>query len=71
MKLTPLAVKKQFKKLAAIGEARSIAAIEHSIANGYQGIYEPNQPGRAAGKQSRADTAIDWTLEAANRSSAP
>jgi len=40
-KLTPTSIKMQFKRLAAMGEARAIAAIEHSIANGYQGIFEP------------------------------
>lgn len=48
VKLTPLAVKKQWKKLAAMGEARAIAAIEHSIANSYQGIFEPRTNGKVA-----------------------
>jgi hypothetical protein len=42
-KLTPLSITKQFKTLASIGESRAIAAIDHSIANGYQGIYEPKR----------------------------
>ncbi len=33
----------QFKKLAAIGEARAIAAIDHSIASGWQGIFEADR----------------------------
>ena len=28
----------------AMGEARAIAAINHSIANGWQGIFEPKSP---------------------------
>ncbi len=46
-KLTPTSVRMQFKKLAAMGEARAIAAIEHSIASGYQGIFEENKTIRA------------------------
>lgn len=42
IKITPTALARQFKKLAAMGEQRAIAAIEHSVANSYQGIYEPN-----------------------------
>lgn len=40
-KLTPLAIKKQFEQLEKLGVARAVAAINHSIANGYTGIYEP------------------------------
>lgn len=40
--LKPTARRLQLKKLAAMGEARAIAAIEHSAANNYQGIFEPN-----------------------------
>lgn len=40
--MRPTGTKTQLKNLAAIGEARAIAAIEHSVANGYQGIYEPS-----------------------------
>lgn len=55
--LTPLAVRNQFKKLARIGEARAIAAIEHSIANGYQGIYEPDRKGRPDGTMRVVESA--------------
>jgi len=41
--LTPLAAQKQLAKLAAIGMARAIAAINHSIANGWSGIFEERQ----------------------------
>ena len=40
--LTPTSVKQQFSELAEMGEARAVAAINHSIAKSYQGIYEPN-----------------------------
>jgi hypothetical protein len=42
--LKPTAQRAQLKKLAAMGLERAIAAIEHSIANGYQGIFEPKTP---------------------------
>lgn len=31
----------QLQKLEAMGAERAVAAINHSIMNGYQGIYEP------------------------------
>lgn len=58
-KLTPTSVKLQFKKLAAIGEARAVRAIDHSIANGYQGIFEPT--GRN-GKPEPVDSGTDPEL---------
>jgi hypothetical protein len=42
-KVTPTARKQQLAKLEALGEAKSIAAIQHSVANGYTGIFEPNE----------------------------
>lgn len=38
--ITPLSAKKSLSKLSEMGEARAIAAINHSIANGWQGIFE-------------------------------
>jgi hypothetical protein len=38
--ITPRSRTMAFKQLAAMGPARAIAAIENSIANGYQGIFE-------------------------------
>ena len=40
-KLTPTATKQQLERLAEMGEERAIAALKHSMANGWQGIYEP------------------------------
>lgn len=42
-RLTPLQVGKQLKKLVPLGVPRAIAAIEHSIASGYQGIFEDKE----------------------------
>lgn len=41
-KLTPTAIRQQLDRLAEMGEERAIAALKHSMANGWQGIYEPN-----------------------------
>jgi hypothetical protein len=38
--LTPLAIQKQFKELTLMGPARAVTAINHSIAQGWTGIYE-------------------------------
>ena len=37
----PTGMAVQFKRLAEWGEERAVAAIEHSICQNYQGIYEP------------------------------
>lgn len=42
---TEIGVKKQFKALATLGKERAIAAIDFSIAQNYQGIFEPRQNG--------------------------
>jgi len=42
--MTDLAQKKALKKLAAMGLERALAAIDHSIANNYQGIFEEKSP---------------------------
>jgi DNA-binding transcriptional regulator YhcF (GntR family) len=47
-KLTPLAAKKQLKMLSEIGVSKAIAAIDHSIKNGWQGIFEPKQKNAAS-----------------------
>ena len=41
--LTPLAVKKQLGELAEWGEARAVAAIEHTIKRGWEGIREDDR----------------------------
>jgi len=40
-KLTPTTKKQQLAKLAEMGEQRAIAALKHSLAGGWQGIFEP------------------------------
>lgn len=45
-KLTPSTAEQQLKKLASMGAQRAIAAIHHSITNGWTGIFEPTEPAR-------------------------
>jgi hypothetical protein len=45
-KLTPLAVQKQFKQFVEMGVTRAVAAIEHTITKGWQGIQEPQGSGQ-------------------------
>lgn len=40
-KLTPTTAELQLQKLSAIGAQRAVAAINHSIRNGWQGLFEP------------------------------
>jgi len=40
--LKPMAIKKQLKSLSTMGQSRAIAAIDYSITQSYQGIYEQN-----------------------------
>lgn len=54
------------KKCQEMGEQRAIAAIEHSVANGYQGLFEPNT-NRTNGSQQqtaadKATAALDLLL---------
>ena len=44
-KLTDSTIKGTFKKMAAWGEGQSIDAIESSISNGWQGLFEPTVNG--------------------------
>ncbi len=48
--LTTEAVRPQLDTLAALGVTRAIAAIHDSIANDWQGIYEPQEIARPPGK---------------------
>ena len=48
-KLTPTQIEKAVKKLKAWGERRAIAAIDFSVANGWQGLFEEDSKG---GKQN-------------------
>ena len=61
-KLTPTTKKQQLAKLAEMGEARAIAALKHSLAGGWQGIFEPQgsiMPSAATQHDSVLMAAID------------
>ena len=49
--LTPSTTAAQLRKLATWGVLRAVAAIEHSIEKGWQGIFEPSSNGAQNGKQ--------------------
>ncbi len=51
--MTERAAKMQLAKLKDIGHDRAISAIEHSIANGWQGIFEPSGRGGGSGTYKR------------------
>lgn len=53
--LTPLSVKKQLAALLEIGHDRAISAINHSIANRWQGIFEPDGNRGSTSKSAGAD----------------
>jgi len=48
--LTPTSTKLQLQALQDMGVDRAIRAIDHSIAQGYTGIYEPNEQGESKQK---------------------
>lgn len=50
-KLTSMSIRMQFKKLKEIGLKRAIAALEHSIAGGWTGIFE--ETGKKHDEQAR------------------
>lgn len=45
VKTTPKATEAQIEKCSAWGVSRTIAALRHSTANNYQGLFEPNSNG--------------------------
>lgn len=52
--LTKKAAEMALKKLEQIGSTRAVAALQHSISNGWQGIFEPNEkPSGASGGRNR------------------
>ena len=53
--LTPKAIDQTLKKCAKWGQDRAIAAIEHTVANGWQGIREPEAENSGGNGQSKAD----------------
>lgn len=60
--ITPTARKLLCKKLLAMGEARAAAALTHSAACGYQGLFEPSGNGRRP-----ADSKVSQSMDAVHR----
>lgn len=59
-KLTPITVERQFAKLAKMGPARAIAALNHSIEQGWTGIFEPDEKrGDPRKKNDRAPSHLE------------
>ena len=50
--LTPTSAKQQLKTFSEWGEERSIAAMRHTIGNGWQGLREPETPLKTPAHQS-------------------
>lgn len=65
--VTPLACEHQLKDLSEWGEARAIAAIHHSIKNGYQGIFEPKTNGTHQPSASTRNIGHNANVSYANR----
>ena len=66
--LTKTSTEHQLKELAGMGESRAIAALHHSVKNGWQGIYEPTKTATASevpsGPRSWRNTpSSEWTPE--------
>lgn len=63
---TPTAQRQQLRKLAALGQERAIAALEHSTAANYQGVFEPTPTGNGGGfakKETREEAFARITRE--------
>lgn len=61
-----MSAEKQLKALAILGSERAIKAIEHSISNGYQGIFEPRTTNTKTKQTNEEDDRYSH-LSASNR----
>jgi hypothetical protein len=57
--LTARGARQQLAKLQPLGPDRAVAAIGHSIASGYQGIFEGNDHARSSGNRTAPPAATD------------
>ena len=62
--MKPLSAKTLLKTLAKAGERKAIESITHSIANGWQGVFEPSAG--AVGSSSKKEDGLDQFLKEAN-----
>ena len=58
-RLTPTQTASQLKKLEGWGIARALAAIDHSITNGWQGLFEPDG-NRGVSRPGSVESDTDW-----------
>jgi len=58
-KMTPLACSKLLSKLELLGVSRAVSAINHSIENGWQGIFEPKEQGTGNGSFNNGKPKFD------------
>lgn len=58
--LTAMATIQQIRKLKEWGKNRAIAALNYSIANGWQGIFEPQSNGKVSGSNGHRQP---WQIE--------
>lgn len=65
-KLTPSGKSAFIKKCLELGEHRAIAAIDHSIAQGWQGMYEPQQQ-QPTTNGSRQQNSLQQTFDNLDR----
>ncbi len=56
--MTPTAESRAIIKLERMGHDRAVAALDHSMANGYTGVYEPSSNGN--GKPSQPKQEIEY-----------
>ena len=68
--LTPTSIGQQLRKLSEWGLSRAIEAIRHSIANGWQGIFEPPS-NRVLNRQSNRDETILKQIQEATSDDSP
>jgi hypothetical protein len=62
--LTPSTIKTQLKKMGKMGKARSTAMMQHTIANGWTGLYESDAKTTAAPDALVTSTnPDDWKME--------
>lgn len=57
-RLTTAAAKRQLAKFAEWGEQRAIAAIHHSVQNGWTGVFEPDRAGSANQRESDGERTL-------------
>ena len=66
-KLTPTQEQKSLAALAKWGNERAVAAVNHSVEKGYQGIYEKNDSGPKAQKYGKKQTNLTEIIDSTKK----